>query len=350
VKSTRIPSAPPLDPATAGRQRVAVTGGLGFVGQHLCDLLLEAGHDVVVLDLGTSGQPAPAHGAHLCQVDLRAADQVRSALSNIDVVYHLAGNSSGARSVTEPLFDFETNALATLNVCAEALNAGVSRFVYLSSAMVYGRPLTTPIREDHATLPFLPYGASKLSGEHIVRAYHHTFGLNTVIGRAFTIYGPKENPLVAGGEVSQYLRWHLNHQPVQAVGILSEKTRDFIHVTDLVRAIHRIAEHGEPDGVYNLGTGCEYSLLDLIEVIGKATGRPVKVDVDESVTDDSYRHVPDITALTDLGFKPSVDLLTGIRTLADELGEAPQLPQMHTVFHASRADQERQLLDAGSAQ
>ena len=345
MKSTRIAPSRTDRPSATGR-RVAITGGLGFVGQHLCDLLLQAGHDVTILDLGAPGQPEPPAGTQLRRVDLRVPTQVRSALSGVDVVYHLAGNASGTRSVTEPLFDFETNALATLNVCAEALNARVSRLIYLSSAMVYGHPQTTPIAEDHPTLPFLPYGASKLAGESIVQSYHHTFGLDTVIGRAFTVYGPKENPRVAGGEVSQYLRWHLNHQPVQAVGILSEKTRDFIR--DLVGAIARIGADGEPGGVYNLGTGHEYSLLELIDTIGRATGRRVRVDANESVTDDSYRHVPDITALSGLGFTPSVDLLGGIRSLAGLLGECPQLPQMPTAFHADRADQEQQLVSAGS--
>jgi UDP-glucose 4-epimerase len=302
------------------------------VGRHLTRHLLAAGHDVLVLDVNRPRSSTLPSGARFRQVDLREPNAVTAACAGLDTVYHLAGNSSGTRSVVEPLFDFQTNAVGTANVCQAAVAAGVSRLVYLSTAMVYGRPTVVPIPEDHPTEPFLPYGASKLAGEHMVRSFHETFGLDTVIGRAFVIYGPGENPKVAGGEVSQYLRWHLNHHPVHATGIIDRKTRDFAHVTDVVRALHTIGEQGATSTVYNIGTGSEYSLRELVEVIGEATGRPVDLRVDESITDDSYRHVPDISRLRRLGYRPHTSLSSGVRSLAEVLGDTPEMPAVPTIF------------------
>lgn len=325
--------------ATARPRRVAVTGGLGFVGHHLTRHLLAEDNDVVVLDVNHPRPGALPPGARFRQVDLREPNAVTAACAGLDTIYHLAGNSSGTRSVVEPLFDFQANAVGTANVCQAAVAAGVSRLVYLSTAMVYGRPTAVPITEDHPTEPFLPYGASKLSGEHMVQSFHETFGLDTAIGRAFVIYGPGEDPKIAGGEVSQYLRWHLNHHPVHATGIMDRKTRDFAHVTDVVRALHTVGERGATSAVYNIGTGSEHSLRDLVDVIGEATGRPVDLRVDESITDDSYRHVPDISRLRQLGYRPQTSLSSGVRSLAEALGDAPEMPAMPTIFRPDQTDE-----------
>jgi UDP-glucose 4-epimerase len=318
--------------ATARPRRIAVTGGLGFVGGHMTRQLLAEGHDVLVFDIGTPGSGALPPGARFRQVDLRDPNAVTAMFGGLHTVYHIAGNSNGTRSVVDPLFDFQTNASATANVCQAAVAARVSRLVYLSSAMVYGRPTRVPITEDHPTTPFLPYGASKLSGEHMVRAFGETFGLPTVIGRAFVIYGPGEDPKIAGGEVSQYLRWHLNHRAVHATGLIDHKTRDFAHVTDVVRALRVLGDRGEPGGVYNIGTGAEYSLRQLVAVIAEATGRPVDLHVDDSITEDSYRHVPDISRLRRLGYRPGTTLPEGVRALAAVLGDAPEMPEVPTIF------------------
>jgi UDP-glucose 4-epimerase len=316
----------PLGPGT----RAIVTGGSGFVGAHLVRALARKGVSVTVLDLTA---PDPRGGAEHRVVDLREPAAVRAALVGADVVFHLAGNASGTISVDRPRFDFETNAEGTFNLCEALLNTSVRRLTYLSSAMVYGRPMSTPIPESHPLHPFLPYAASKLAGEHVAQSMHESFGLPVVVGRAFTIYGPGEDPRRAGGEVSQFVRWHLNGRPIPAVGDADRKTRDFSHVSDLVDGLLTITERGTSGEVYNLGTGQETSLRELARLVGDVTGRPAALRCDEEVLEDSYRHVADIAKLRDLGYRPRVPLADGVAALAHALGEHPELPSMPAVFH-----------------
>ncbi|MEH0935387.1 NAD-dependent epimerase/dehydratase family protein [Micromonospora psammae] len=311
--------------------RTLVTGGQGFVGSHLVDHLVARGAEVTVLDVTLPDKSLPA-GVGYRAVDLRDPASVRAALVPADVVFHLAGNASGTISVDHPRFDFETNAEGTFNLFEALLDTGVRRVVYLSSAMVYGRPQTHPIAETHPLNPFLPYAASKLSGEHVAASMVESYGLPAVVGRAFTIYGPREDPRRAGGEVSQYLRWHLNGLPIPVVGDPDAKTRDFSHVDDLVAGLVRMAERGAIGDCYNLGSGTETSMRELVHLIGEATGTPARMECDRSVLEDTYRHVADISRLRALGHRPRVPLAEGIAVLATLLGDRPELPAVPTVF------------------
>lgn len=336
MSSTRNGRPPDL---LGDHRHVAVTGGLGFVGGHLADVLSGMGKKVTVLDIADRGGH-PRRGERVTHVDLRDARQTRDALRDADLVFHLAGNSSGTMSVDQPRFDFESNALTTFNV-AEAMLGMTARLVYLSTAMVYGQPRTCPIAEDHPLAPFLPYGASKLAGESTVRAFTQTHRLSAVIARAFTVYGPGENPRRAGGEVSQYLRWHLNGMPVKVTGDLDHKTRDFVHVRDLVRGLLVVADRGSSGEVYNVGSGEEYSLRTLIDVIGAATGRTPEVEVADEICEDSYRMVADTSRLRALGYRPEVALLDGVTALAAHLGARPELPQVDTIFRPGQREERK---------
>ncbi|MFF8959592.1 NAD-dependent epimerase/dehydratase family protein [Streptomyces sp. NPDC014894] len=306
---------------------VAVTGGSGFIGRHLVKEIVTLGKRVVVIDLADPGHDITAlpEVQHI-RADLRDYGEVLLALHGVDAVFHLAGNASGPLSVENPRFDFQMNALGTCNVGEAASRLGVDRLVYLSSAIVYGIPRTAPITEDHPTRPFLPYGASKLAGELTLRSLHAACGLPAVIGRSFVVYGPGEDPRRAGGEVSQFLRRHLNEQPVPVVGDLDRKTRDFIHVEDLCRALIVLADRGAPGEAYNIGTGREVSMRELGEAVGLATSRPVELRSDPSSLEDTFRLVADVSALTGLGFAPRHTLHDGLVSLAELLGPRPELP------------------------
>lgn len=330
-----LPSVAPV--TLSDYQHIAVTGGLGFVGGHLVRGLLALGKQVTVLDAATDDASAQCP---VRTVDLRDGPSTRRALADVDLVFHLAGNASGTTSVDRPRFDFESNAITTFNV-AEALLHTDTRLVYLSTAMVYGHPRTCPVREDHQVTPFLPYGASKLAGEAVVRAFVRTHGLSAVIARAFTIYGPGEDPRRAGGEVSQYLRWHLNARPIRVVGDLDRKTRDFVHVEDMVSGLLVAAEHGSAGQVLNIGSGHEFSLRELIDSIAEATGRRPEVEVVDEISEDSYRMVADTAELRALGYRPAVELVDGIRALAAFLGPSPDLPTVDTIFRPEQRPRQR---------
>jgi nucleoside-diphosphate-sugar epimerase len=186
--------------------------------------------------------------------------------------------------------------------------------------------------EDHPTKPFVPYGTSKLAGEIYCRSFFQTYGLPLVIGRPFCVYGPRENPKLALVEVSRYLRWHLNEKPIQIIGDIDRKTRDFVHVNDVVQGLLLLADRAPVGEVYNLGSGEEVTMRQLTEVIGSATGRPAAVDVIPDITEDTYRLVGDISKLKSLGYAPRVSLADGVKRLAADLGERPEMPAGPTIF------------------
>lgn len=310
-----------------------VTGGCGFIGSHLAGALLSLRKEVLVLDnLSTGSERNLVPGARLVRGDVRDPGQVARAVQDTDLVFHIAGNSNSTRSVNDPRLDFETNTQGTLNVLEAALNAQVEKVVYVSSASVYGKPQWTPIREDHPTSPFVPYGVSKLAGEVLCKSFFRTYELAVIIVRPFCVYGPQENPETALVEVSRYLRWHLNGRPIQIVGDPDRKTRDFVHVNDVVQGLILLADRGNAGEIYNLGSGDEVTMQQLTDVIGSVNGGRATVKLLLQITEDTYRLVSDISKARSHGYTPKMSLNEGVRQLIQDLGHHPSLPVGMTIF------------------
>jgi nucleoside-diphosphate-sugar epimerase len=247
-------------------KKILVTGGLGFIGKHLVKALLSLDKNVVILDnFSTASDDPIPQGATVLQADIRSPKQVMEAFKNIELVFHVAANANGTISINNPRFDFETNAVGTFNTLEAALKSGVKRFVYASSASVYGKPQQFPINEQHPTKPFVPYGASKLAGELCCFSLFKARSLPVVMARLFCVYGPGENPKTALVEVSRYLRWHLNQKAIQVVGDIDQKTRDFVHISDAVQGLLLIAEKSNEGEIFNIGSGEEVSMRELIK-------------------------------------------------------------------------------------
>ena len=313
--------------------KVLVTGGLGFIGTHLVNELLSLKKDVVIVDnYGTALHKTFPQGVTLIEADIRHPQQIAEAVMGAELIFHVAGNSNGSISVENLRFDFESNAIGTFNVLEGAFKAGAKRVLYVSSASVYGPPQYYPMNEQHPTRPFVPYGASKLTGELASLSFFHAKGLPVVIARPFCVYGPGENPKIALVEVSRYLRWHLNQQPIQIVGDIKHKTRDFVHVSDLVQGFLLIADKAEAGEVFNVGSGEETSMEQLVDVIGQVTAQTPRISQISHITQDTYRLVANIAKLRSLGYTPRVSLVDGVRQLVPELGEHPALPSGETIF------------------
>lgn len=314
-------------------RKVLVTGGAGFIGSHLVAALLSLGKEVSVFDNLSTGSKENLHpGATLIIGDVRNPRQVAEGIKGVDLIFHAAANANGTVSVNDPRLDFETNAWGTFNVLEAALRAEVEKFIYVSSASVYGTPQHFPIVEEHPTKPFIPYGASKLAGEICCRSFIHAYELPVVIGRPFCVYGSKENPEWTLVEVSRYLRWHLNGEPVPIVGDIDRKTRDFVHVSDVIQGLFLMADHANAGEIFNLGSGEEITMRELTNIIGSVTGRQPTVNVLPDIIEDTYRLVGDISRIRALGYAPRVSLAEGIRNLAEELGEHPQMPACPTIL------------------
>jgi len=320
--------------------RILVTGGAGFMGRHLVDALLSLDKEVVIFD-NLSAEPNRniSAGAKLTKGDVRNPRQVIQTTKGVDLIFHLAANANGTVSVNDPRFDFETNAVGTFNVLDAALHAQVKRLVYISSASVYGRPQYFPIDEKHPTKPFIPYGASKLVGEIYCNSFFETYNLPAVIARPFCLYGSGENPKLALVEVSRYLRWHLNKKPIRIVGDIDRKTRDFVHVNDLLEGLLLIADKAHAGEVFNVGSGKEVSMRELTRVISSVTGRSAVLNVIPEIKEDTYRLVSDISKLKALGYAPKISLVEGVKQLVKELGENPEMPRGATVFKKGQKDE-----------
>lgn len=320
-------------------KRVLVTGGCGFIGQHLVDALVSRDKEVLIIDNLSSNLALP-RDASVMDADIRDYHQLERTMRGTDLVFHVAANASGTLSITDPRHDFEVNSFGTFNVVQGALSVGARRVVYLSSASVYGRPQRFPMDEEHHLRPFMPYGASKLAGELTCLTFHNTFGRPCVIGRPFCVYGPGENPRTALVEVSRYLRWHLNGKPIQIVGSMDDKTRDFIHVNDLVASVLLLADRAQPGDIFNLGSGEECSMRELVELIGRVTGRSPIIEEISDVREDTYRLVADTSRLKGLGFASRTTLSEGVSDLVTQLGDTPELPVGATIFRPGQRSDE----------
>ncbi len=313
--------------------RVLVTGGAGFIGSALVGQLVNAGHRVDVVDSLVNGQREnlahlPADRVKLLVADVRAPQQFREALSAAHTVYHLA--CLGVRhSLHAPLENHEVNATGTLALLAAAHEAGVSRFVHVSSSEVYGTALTTPMDETHPTQPSTVYGASKLAGEAYARAFHRAHGMPVVIVRPFNAYGPRSHHEGDSGEViPKFLLRALAGEPLIVFGDGAQQ-RDFTFVEDIAGGI--MAAGGEPRAVgetLNLGSGRPVSILELARMVASVVGRDVRIELDAARPGDVMMlHADAGRARRVLGFAPTVSLEEGLqRTLSwyRGLGVSPE--------------------------
>lgn len=253
--------------------RVLVTGGAGFIGSHLTDALVGAGHSVTVVDDLSTGRRAqvPAK-ANLVQMDI-----LNPALGSLvaetapEAVFHLAAHASVSESVREPEHDARVNVLGTLRVLRACAGAGVGRFVFSSTGgALYGEPQALPCTESHPVRPLSPYGASKAAAEAYVHALGQDSGMRTVILRYANVYGPGQDPDGEAGVVAIFAARMLAGEAVTVFGD-GEQQRDFVHVADVVDANLRALTRSE-DGVYNIGTGVGTSVKELFASLVRATG------------------------------------------------------------------------------
>jgi len=292
--------------------RTLVTGGAGFIGSHTVDLLIAREHEVVVVDDLSTGRRENVHPeAVLVEMDI--ADPELSTLfssDRFDAVVHLAAQPSVPRSIQEPLYDGRVNILGTINLLECCRHSGVGRFVFASSAAVYGDPERVPIPETAATRPLSPYGLTKLTAESYLRLYHDLFGLETVALRYANVYGPRQDALGEAGVVCLFVTQILSgEQPlIHGDGL---QTRDFVYVEDIARANLLALEPDIPAGVYNAGSGRASTIIKLFDLI--SGGRAPRVHADPRPGDirDSVLEVS--TARRALAWQVTIPLADGLQ-------------------------------------
>lgn len=254
--------------------RVLITGGAGFIGSHSAETLLAAGARVTVLDNFSSGKRAnlPAHpGLTLICGDIRDPSTVDQALDGVSHVLHLAAQVSVPASVADPLASSQHNIQGFLNVLDGARRAKVARFVYASSAAVYGVPARLPLDEESPAAPLSPYGLEKSVNDQYAALYRELYGLSTLGLRYFNVYGPRQDPASPyAGVISRFAAAMVKGEPVRVFGD-GGQTRDFIFVGDVARLNLRALE-SPASGVCNIATGHSVTLLELIGALAECAG------------------------------------------------------------------------------
>jgi UDP-glucuronate 4-epimerase len=291
--------------------RYVVTGAAGFIGSHLGEALQEAGHDVVGIDCFTDYYDVAVKENNARALDVRRLDLAEDALdfAGFDGVFHLAGQP-GVRSFGSvfPLY-LRQNVLASQRVFEAAVEAG-TRVVFSSSSSIYGEAERYPTPEDVPPRPVSPYGITKLTAEHLARAYARSFGLDAVVLRYFNAYGPRQRPDMAFPRVVEAL---VAGRPFTLFGD-GEQSRSFTFVRDVVEASVMAMQRAEPGTTYNVGGGQEATVNEALAVLEQIAGRSLDVRREPAVPGDQRRTKADTTRiLDDLGWSPSTTLKEGLR-------------------------------------
>ena len=306
--------------------RALVTGGAGFIGSNVVDALLDAGHDVAILDDLSTGRrvniaPALERGARLHEVDVRDPAATSDVITGERpaLVFHLAAQIDVRKSVDDPAFDARVNVEGTINVLEAAREAGVRRVVYSSTGgALYGEADEIPTPESAPIRPQSPYGQSKFAADGYCALAERLHGQSVVSLRYGNIYGPRQDPLGEAGVVAIFCQRVRDGLPLTVYGD-GTQTRDYVYVGDVVGANLAAAASDVP-GAFNIGQGIETSVLDLVAALGEIAGTRLEVEHAPPRAGEVLRSCVDPSAIERaLGWRPSVGLVDGLRrTLAYE--------------------------------
>jgi UDP-glucose 4-epimerase len=302
--------------------RSVVTGGSGFIGSNLVDALVERGDEVTVIDDLSTGRRenldgALTQGAELVEADVRDAEAMTAVVRerNPELIFHLAAQIDVRRSVADPAFDASINVGGTANLLEAARAAESQRFVFVSTGgAIYGEGegKQLPLDENAAEEPLAPYGQSKLAGEGYVSLYRRLYGLSGVNLRLGNVYGPRQDPLGEAGVIAIFCG-RLRGSEAPTVFGDGTQTRDYVYVGDVVEAALTAAS-SDANGSFNIGTGRETSVLDLVELLRELGGvdgftpefAPPRAGEVQRISLDCSR------AGKELGWRASIDLRQGL--------------------------------------
>lgn len=248
--------------------KVLVTGGAGFIGSHVCDALLDRGHDVHVIDDLSGGyREQVPEGATLHELDIRDAS-VRDLWTEhrFELMYHLAAQMDVRRSVADPRYDADVNVGGLLNLMEAGRENGLKKVIFASTGgAIYGEPEFAPQTEEHVLQPLSPYGITKLCSEKYLFFYEDTHGIEYVALRYGNVYGPRQNPHGEAGVVAIFCERMLDgKQPI--INGDGRQTRDYVHVRDVVAA-NMAALSFNGSGIFNVGTSIETDVVMLFETL-----------------------------------------------------------------------------------
>ena len=297
-----------------------VTGGAGFIGSHLVEALLDRGRPVRVVDnLATGHRENLAHleGRYeWVEGDLASFEVARRAAEGAEFVFHQAAIPSVPRSVAEPIESHGAGPTATLNVLEASRLAGVRRVMFAASSSAYGDAAELPKHEGMLPMPLSPYAAGKLAGEHYVRVYARTMGLDGVSLRYFNVFGPRQDPSSPYSGVISAFASRMKRGERPTIYGDGSQTRDFTYVANAVAANLLAMEAGAPllGEAYNVGTGGRVSLLDLVAALNAILGTALEPEFRPARAGDVAHSQASLERIVEgLGYRPVVGFEEGLR-------------------------------------
>jgi UDP-glucose 4-epimerase len=296
--------------------KVLVTGGCGFIGSTIVDKLIEKNYDVVVVDNMSTGKKERLNKkARLLIADIKESVKLDDIFKSEkpEIVIHTAAQVMLRKSIEEPIFDAMTNVIGTINVLEACRKNGVKKIVYTSTGGArYGNPEYLPVDEKHEINPTSPYGISKHTAEHYVKAYNELYGLDYLIFCFGNVYGPRDDPKckrVTAIFSDQIIR---GEQPV--IFGDGEQTRDFIYVLDLAEFIANSIEKNPPHKLFNLANGEQVSVNQIFNELKKISGYPGEAKHIDAVKGEVRDIVLDTTrAKKELDWKPKTSMEKGLK-------------------------------------
>jgi nucleoside-diphosphate-sugar epimerase len=297
--------------------RTLVTGGAGFIGSHIVEELLRRGHTVRVLDNFSTGKPENIKGfqgnLEVLEGDLRDVETVKAAVRDVEQVFHLAAFISVPLSISDPETCFAINVGGTVSLLEAARRAGISKVVVSSSTAVYGDTDVFPTTEETPLRPLSPYALSKQVDEQYSHLYTRILGLPVVCLRYYNVYGPRQSPDSAyAAAIPIFVHKLAVGEPITIFGD-GKQSRDFIFVKDVVNANLLAAEADAAGESYNICTGYETNILNLLEELSKIAPHPPQVQLKAPRSGDIYRSIgsPEKAAAA-LGFCAKTSLAKGL--------------------------------------
>lgn len=299
---------------------VLITGGAGFIGSHLAETLAGEGYRVRVLDNLSTGRRSNieplSDRIEWIEGDASDFEVCQSATEGVDTVFHEAAIPSVPRSMREPLFSHRNGPLATLSMLEASRMAKVRRFVFAASSSAYGNTPTLPKSEDMIPAPLSPYAVGKLSGEHYVKVYAQSMGLDGVSLRYFNVFGPRQDPSSQySGVISRFSEVMTRGERPVIFGD-GGQTRDFTYVANAVSAnlLAMRAPQALGGAVYNVGTGERISLLDLVAAMNQILGTSLEPIFEPSRSGDVRDSLACLKRIeAGLGYRPLVNFAEGLR-------------------------------------
>lgn len=300
--------------------KVLIAGGAGFIGSNIVDQLIDDGFEIVVVDDLSSGhekninKKAKFYNLNITDSKLESVFQEEQP----DYVSHHAAQKNVRLSVSDPVHDAKVNVLGTINILQNCVRYKVKKVIFASTGgAIYGEQEMFPAPEDHPVRPISPYGITKLVAEHYLYYYKIIYGLDYVSLRYANVYGPRQDPFGEAGVVSIFIQKMLNGEQVMINGN-GEQTRDFVYVADVVRANVLAIINNMPENIFNIGTGIETSVNQLVHNLKDIIKPVVKEKYGPPMQGEQMRSVLDSSKAGEvLKWSPKVSLMDGLRSTSD---------------------------------